>query len=439
MTCEGQAVTPEVRAKIEKGFFMSPTDQKWTCYRRNYFAVNCSFELHPHIANGRMQLKNGSTIQAMGVKLSAAVDGPQGKPVELVQHTPKRDNGPKNRIEIQRVSPTPPMGRQTAEHTISPHGVYQVPIPTFHATGVTPGPYLPLQTASDSSSTSSSGLPTPQSTSQYPYTPSAASHIATPGQSLSYSFERIQFKSATANNGKRRASQQYFHLIVELYADVQREGEGKPNWVKVAQRLSEKIVVRGRSPSHYQNEGQHGGSSSAGRGGSTSAGGNGYSAGMGSGYSSINSGGFRSSTGGYNGSVSSSGGYRTNQQYGFHPSPDHPGSQSDSGASSVSGGAMDTDHPMDSGLSETEQADIMNHDGYQYYPSTIYEGLPAPNLPSLRKVETAARFTTEPQQYAVKAEYNDAVPGTNWQLGNCGRFQGMETSRGYYPDLHASY
>lgn len=65
-------------------------------------------------------------------------------------------------------------------------------------------------------------------------------------------FERIQFKTATANNGKRRAAQQYYFLLVELLADV---GSQHPDrWIKVAFRMSAPLVVRGRSPSHYQND-----------------------------------------------------------------------------------------------------------------------------------------------------------------------------------------
>lgn len=59
-------------------------------------------------------------------------------------------------------------------------------------------------------------------------------------------FERIQFKSATANNGRRRAVQQFFHLVLELWCDV----IGRDR-LKIAERVSEPVVVRGRSPGHY--------------------------------------------------------------------------------------------------------------------------------------------------------------------------------------------
>src|SRR5216117_1336256 len=62
-------------------------------------------------------------------------------------------------------------------------------------------------------------------------------------------YERIQFKQATANNGKRRAAQQYFSLIVEAYAVIL--GEQGTEDVRVAVSKSSPVVVRGRSPGHY--------------------------------------------------------------------------------------------------------------------------------------------------------------------------------------------
>lgn len=59
-------------------------------------------------------------------------------------------------------------------------------------------------------------------------------------------FERVQFKTATANNGKRRAAQQYYQVHVDLYAELDN-GE----LVLVANSFSAPLVVRGRSPGHY--------------------------------------------------------------------------------------------------------------------------------------------------------------------------------------------
>ncbi|KAG0263157.1 hypothetical protein DFQ27_001901 [Actinomortierella ambigua] len=59
-------------------------------------------------------------------------------------------------------------------------------------------------------------------------------------------FERVQFKTATANNGKRRAAQQYYVLQVDLYATTE---DGR--LYRVASTQSASLVVRGRSPGHY--------------------------------------------------------------------------------------------------------------------------------------------------------------------------------------------
>ena len=70
----------------------------------------------------------------------------------------------------------------------------------------------------------------------------------------SHTFERIQFQKATANNGKRRAQQQFYHLKVELLADVSSPTSSTPSWEIITIRVSEGIIVRGRSPSHYKAE-----------------------------------------------------------------------------------------------------------------------------------------------------------------------------------------
>lgn len=430
LTCEGQQVTPEVHAKVEKGFFPSTSDQKWTCYRRNYFSVACNFELHPNINNGRLFLKrnNGTEqVQAMGMRLSAAVDDSSGKSIELVQYTPKRDNGLKAKIEVTKVSPSPAAGRP--DHTVSPHGVYQIPMQSFHATGQAPGPFLPLQNVDDGRSPT---IPpsTPALASQYGGYGSGSPHLSMPGPQTVHTFERVQFKQATANNGKRRASQQYFHLIVELFADVRKEGSDNPVWVKVAQRVSDKIVVRGRSPSHYQNEGQNG---AIGRGGAN--GGSGGYTSSGASYAGMNTGGFRSSGSHYSGSMSGgSNGYRTNAHYGLQ----HLGSRSGSSSGSADeGGPMDGEYGVDAVMSDADRMAIHEPEGYQYYPSTIYESMAhGPGLPPLAKIEANARFSTEPRQYAVKPEYGDAVSGAHFAPPtSIGRFQGVESSRGYYSDL----
>lgn len=418
VTCEGQTVIPHIDAKIEKGFFYSQ-DRCWTCYRRNYFSVQCSYTIAPHIPNARLYLNRGAKggpeqIQALSMSLAAAVDGAIGKSIELVQHTPKRDKGPQLPMKKEKLAPTPP-GKP--HHQTDPHGY---PLGTFHhhtsSSSVLASPLLPLQNdAADQQGGAFGGQAAGTHSS-----PTAHQHT----------FERIQFKSATANNGKRRAQQQYYHLIVELYADVRGPRDTQPNWVKLAHRVSAAVVVRGRSPSHYSNEGPHSASSSRGgsQGGTGPAGGSG-GMNMGSGV-----GGGSSAGRGYAGSSAqmSSSLYR-GSQYSLDPSP--TGSHSVSSASSIADGVVgEAAVPSSSSeAEETHRQAIEAFDGYQYYPSPLYET----GLPPSGKVERVQEF----EDRRVKHELSDRAQAlaSAWHFGGCGRFQGTDTSRGYYPDVYTGY
>jgi meiosis-specific transcription factor NDT80 len=392
ITCEGATIVPNIDAKIEKGFFFS-SDRVWTCYRRNYFAVNVSFGLNPWIQNSRLYVDQGKgpeQIQSMAVSLAAAVDGTAGKTIELIQHTPKRDKGPQLPMKKELLAPTPPGKNHDHGYGLN----------NFHQS-TTPGPQLPLQNDNDSSQ-------------QY----SPTSHASNTYQ---HAFERIQFKSATANNGKRRAQQQYYHLIVELWANVQSPRDAEPRWVKIAARSSHAVVVRGRSPSHYQNEGPHNaatrGPGSSGYGG---AGQNGMGSRSGTTYSSYGNGISGGSAAAMGGSV-----YRGNT-YSLDPSP--VGSHSVSTASSMSGGPVEG-IVGDQQMVEDDDAKMMDAPpGYQYYPGAMYDGLPA-------KME---HTLPHPDRRHVKDEYlGPAAVAAGWQAGGCGRFQGLDSSRGYYPEVHA--
>ena len=391
ITCEGTTVVPTLEAKIEKGFFYS-SDRVWTCYRRNYFAVNVSFGLNPWISNARLYLDQGNgkpqeQIQSMAVSLAAAVDGTAGKTIELIQHTPKRDKGPQLSMKKELLAPTPP-GKS---HDHSGYG-----ISNFHQTSSVPGPQLPLQNDSDSSQ-------------QYSPTSHASSNFQ-------HGFERIQFKSATANNGKRRAQQQYYHLIVELWANVQNPRDDAPKWVKIAARSSHPVVVRGRSPSHYQHEGPHNAGASRGAGGSGLGG---------PGHHGLGSNGTRAfgsyNNGMSNGSATMGGNIYRGTNYSLDPSP--IGSHSVSSASSMSGGPgeglVGDQHIVDD---DTKMNDATQD--YSYFPGPIYENKIEHSLPLPQRI--------------IKEEYpGPAALAAGWHNGGCGRFQGVETSRGYYPDVHA--
>lgn len=211
-------VKPELEGNIDKGFFMSESD--WTCYRRNYFSCVCSFTLTPMPHNSPVYFSpkgSGEQLQVNGwaMSISAVISDNDSKSIELVQHTPKRDKGPTTNPDKIAMEPRIP-----PSHHPHPLNMFGEPFP-----GSTRNTY--------------SDIYCNNSQKQSPVT--------------EHTFERIQFKQATQNNGKRRAAQQYYHLVVELWANVGTSGS-EDRLVRVAYRKSAKMIVRGRSPGHYQTD-----------------------------------------------------------------------------------------------------------------------------------------------------------------------------------------
>ncbi|KAK6598167.1 NDT80/PhoG like DNA-binding family protein, partial [Botrytis cinerea] len=364
---DGQIITPEIFGKIDKGFFMAEND--WTCYRRNYFSLSCSFTLQPIVpgANVYLLLSGGMRpqVQQFAMSIAAVVDSRDGKSIELVQHTPKRDKGPQDKPPRIAVAPRP--------HTT--HNMY-------------------------GGDNGIGGGPRGMYDGSFGQSPSSPPNEAT--------FERIQFKNATANNGKRRAAQQYYHLLVELFADLGTNHNHSERWVKIAVRMSAPMVVRGRSPGHYQSE-RRGSNASSGPGGAGGAGG---------------------------GSYTPSGSSRT------------PGDVTMSGTSSMLPGSNNygsydgrSHHyrtgplqiPMEPTLSAEEAKSIEDAPCYMYYPTPIWEGAePRNQLPSLPEYVPGK----------IKQEYNTggyslpSISGAQDSLGrHCGRWEGVPESKGYFPTM----
>jgi len=328
--------------------------------------------------------------------ISAVVADTEGHKIELVQHTPKRDKGPINPPETIRMSP-------------------KVAAPPHHSISSMYGghPEMSGRTYDASSSTAyGQGQPTVPP--------------------IEHTFERIQFKQATANNGKRRAAQQYYHLLVELWCDI--GNNDSPHWVKVAQRKSAKMIVRGRSPGHYQTERR--GSASSGPGGGSGA--LGYGPGMLSGDFS------NSSTGSMLGPSSS---------YGYDPR---------SGGAYGMGRHHALDLPPEAGISPEDAKRIESAKGLRCYPGTAYEGatpdsqgrvetypsLPRPDQDAATAVSGASSSVILPHMATgfesgskVKAEFNGTVsnlcyPGPNYgSTGHCRPFESKNTTTGYYPTI----
>nr|KMM69390.1 hypothetical protein CPAG_05706 [Coccidioides posadasii RMSCC 3488] len=167
----GQAVKPEIQARIHKGFFIA--GGYWTCYRRNYFSV------------------------------------------------PKASPG----VPLFSRSPPPSL--------LLNHGANN----THLNFGLPPSQSAGMQMDYGSSYGAA------QQSSQIP---------------TSHTWERIQFQKATANNGKRRAQQQFYNLVAELWADVSDPLGNGTERVMLARKLSHPVVVRGRSPGHYKDAKQPG-------------------------------------------------------------------------------------------------------------------------------------------------------------------------------------
>jgi len=176
-----------INSKVDRGFFLADSD--WTCYRRNYFQISSAFSIQ-----GTTHAVNETEVACL-----LEVEG-QYHPISqfLLGITARVSNSDK-KIELVQHTPKRDKGPQ------------MVPVPK----PIRPGGNLNLSSVGSNS------------------------NIVT--------FERIQFKTATANNGKRRAAQQYYVVMVDLYAQV----DGFEQSFRVATSTSAPLVVRGRSPGHY--------------------------------------------------------------------------------------------------------------------------------------------------------------------------------------------
>ena len=466
LVCEGLTVTPDVTAVMDKGFFWDKDSFQWTCYRRNYFSLDCHYTLSPNIRDGRLFLKRSDgtmdQVQAIGIRMQAAMDGANGKVVELVQHTAKRDQGPKT--SVKRVCLMPAVLPDPTERLLL-HGYG--PQPTSRP--VLPiGPSLACQqyveppTAEEVAS--AQALARASGSTSLGFAPDSAN----PGQDTTRHFERIQFKNATGNNGKRRAMQQFFHLIVELHVDIRQPGDLVPRWHMIAKKTSEKVVVRGRSPSHYKDSG---------------SGGNGRGNGRGNGgvpstrviRTAVSQRerynayvlppplpppvvGHNTTAGApmsYSGEPFAPLGFRPQPHYALEGPPPHSdtgsgsdvinsspfddvsGSSSDGIHNSLNPHNFDEAHQDPATISGSGRGDIHDIGRYSYYPAPMYGGtlhqLPVP------KREGQSHVSTEPRDHAFRADYPDGTVGTQWQFhgsqGTQGRFQPFANSNNLYPDF----
>lgn len=390
LKCNNEEVKPDIKANIDRNIFFK--EKRWTCYRRNYLFVQCSYALAPCIPGAPIYVESAdgkrTMVQALGVKLAAVMDNDGGKDVGLVQQTPKRDRGPQMSVQIEKLAPSQPG---------------ETPI-AYASSGSSPNsPYLPLQQSNDSSKSATS--------------PPNGTHT----------FERIQFKQATANNGRRRAQQQFYYLLVELHADIRKKPTDKEEWVKVAHRSSEPMVVRGRSPGHYKDSASSSQASQGGAGGGFGAPGYGYTgAASGMSYSVP-----ASSSHGHRGSMSGaspSGSYLQS-----HTLPSTPGGWGSGSSMSMKSPASIIDAKHDF-MNDQEAQDFDHAEGYRWFP---FATSGSSDMQNFTRTGAMPRFDGG----GLTESSGFATTGSPWgtHSPNCSRFQGIDSSQGYYADVKAAY
>jgi len=177
--------------KVDRGFFPTGPERDFTCYRRNYFQISVSFSAdnvkNPIEFNNPCYLKIGNEYSVVK-NFYIGVSAKvknSNKEIVVVQQTAKREKGPQEK---------------PAHKLCRPGGN-----PNFY-------------------------------------------HGATSNKSI-ITFERLQFKSATPNSSKRVATQQFYALVIELYAETSEKK------YKIATLESKRLIVRGRSPGHYKSNG----------------------------------------------------------------------------------------------------------------------------------------------------------------------------------------
>lgn len=179
---------------MDRGFFVS--QGHWTCYRRNYFQVTASLVIPGHTDQTcyALQLNSDKPMQPIHqffLRLKACTSNNSREDTMLETHNMIRP------VALTQMTPKRDKGPQREPPSI-------------------------------------------------PVTPS--DHVFGSDQ-VCVTFERLQFRVATANNGKRRASQQYFRLIFELVAQLDDATQHV-----VSECYSLPLVVRGRSPGHYSSD-----------------------------------------------------------------------------------------------------------------------------------------------------------------------------------------
>ncbi|KAH8172945.1 NDT80 / phoG like DNA-binding family protein [Sarocladium implicatum] len=371
IVADGVNITPDIHGSIDKGFFLS--DHDWTCYRRNYFSTVCSFSLNPLPQTADIHFHPAKSpsekyrIYGWAMSISAIVAENPTQAIELVQHTPKRDKGPTHKPEKVHMQPK---------------------VPTHHHHALTMYPDAGLRNT---------------------YTDAYGTAVQPSNPVTEHSFERIQFKQATQNNGKRRAAQQYYHLVIELYADVGTRA--KDSLIKVAYRRSAQMIVRGRSPGHYSTD----------RRGSQSSGANNQNLGS----------------------------YQVLTEYAPNNMLVTPASFTATydARTQIHNGIRHNEVPAEQTLTSDEEKAIDSAQRYMYFPDSSLNATHSDRVDVLSsrnendgtadRMHLGGDHKLKPDYGfgSLTRQYNPQAPTLPADRHRCGPFDGKPTSSGYYPNM----
>ena len=184
----------------------------WILYRRNYFGIQGSYNLEgsrDSTLDETLYLYRIShepkPIQALFMCMRGVVENEEGPEIKIVVFSPKRK-------PIHEGTEPPPVEPQRMK---------------------------PLTAGSTKFFADSTG--------------DRQDHLKVP---MNHTFPRNQFRAATQNNGARRTEQQFYHILLELKAEILVDGV--PKLFIVSSKMSDALVVRGRCPLSFKDKDKDG-------------------------------------------------------------------------------------------------------------------------------------------------------------------------------------
>ncbi|KAJ3104530.1 hypothetical protein HDU96_008911 [Phlyctochytrium bullatum] len=255
-TNQNQSYTIRVNAKSDSGMFFESPHTHWLCYRRNYFAISCSYELLDAFTSQPIPLQPGGTVPpALAVTvdpetnstvvynvtgyrlLLSGVMSESGREVRLLQHTPKRDKGPKE----------PPRS-----YTCLPGG--DLSAPRYGGSIRTDDAGAGADTAT---ATAQGGVFTQVPAASSAEDPFQAVHDPTRNVVV---WERLQFKVSTTPAVPNKKEGSFNLLKIDVLGEVKVVGNDGVETVRlmptpVATLRSAPIAVRGKPASFYEKGG----------------------------------------------------------------------------------------------------------------------------------------------------------------------------------------